>query len=266
MRKLQQEHYLRIANEEDRLVPDSLLQWINTENIVLNAHQYNWYITTDYTSTGSKGSDLSGAVLWAVGSKGDHFIMDVVGRKMELEEQYNETFNLVEMISDKVRWVEVGVETDGQQNIHIYALKGKMAGRGTFFTFSRQKGSKIGSEGIKSRLEGGNKHWRFRQMLPMFQNHKIWFSEHLRETPAMRELMDEIKYTTYAAINSKYDDLIDCLSMINAMEIVYPASHGEDDMKKKKKVGMKPGGINAKIWGKKQSSQTDGTRYDSYNG
>ncbi|MCK5848331.1 MAG: hypothetical protein KAH01_03960 [Caldisericia bacterium] len=265
MRKLQQEHYLRIASEEDRLVPDSLIQWIDTSNITTNAHLYNWYGTSDYTTTGTKGSDLSGMILWAVGSGGDFFIIDIVGRKMEIEEQYNETFNMIEPVLNQARWVEHGVELDGGQGGHIYSLKKKMAERNAFFSFAKQKGASAGKQGIVSRLVGGDKHWRFRQMLPLFQNHKIWFSEHLRDAPGMIELLDEIKYTTYATINSKYDDMIDTLSMINAIDVVFPIkdlSHYSQN----KKVGMKTSGINAKIWGQKNLENPLKTAYDSYNG
>ena len=263
MRKLMQEHYLRIASDEDRLIPDSLIQWYKVNNIVSNAWKYNWYMTTDYTVSGSRGSDFSGAALWAVGSEGDWFMVALVLRKMELEDQYNETFDMVEMVLGKVRWVEVGVEVDGQQPIHIYALKEKMTKRNTYFTIARQKGSKVGSEGIRSRLEGGDKHWRLKQILPMFQNHKIWFPEELKYTPDMKELLEEIKYTTYRSINAKHDDGIDTLSQIGMMEVIYPAK--ELKQEKEAHKPMKNNSINRMIWNKKHLEQDDiSTAYDSY--
>ena len=62
-------------------------------------------------------------------------------------------------------------------------------------------------------------------MLPMFQNRKIFFPEELRHSPDMVELMDEIRYTSYTRFNSKHDDGMDLLSMINALEVVYPAKN-----------------------------------------
>ena len=256
LREFMQELMLRISSEEDKLIPDHLLQWFSAEHIIQNAWKYNWYLTTDYTSTGSKGSDLSGAALFAVGWNQDIFLVGITLRKFELEEQYNETFNMIEMIQDKVRWVEAGVETDGQQNIHIYSLKKKMPERNTYFSFARQKNAKIGVEGIRSRLEGGNKHWRFRQMLPSFQNKKIWFADHLKGSEDMNELLEEIKYTTYSSFNSKYDDGADLLSMMNAIDIQYPSKEyaGQE---KPKKTGRKNTSLNAKIWGKRQSSEEE---------
>ena len=132
---------------------------------------------------------------------------------------------------------------------------------------ARQKGAKIGAEGIRSRLEGGNKHWRFRQMLPMFQNKKVWFSEQLKETSAMKELLEEIKYTTYSTIGSKYDDGIDILSQINMIDATYPSKEFSGERTKdSRSVGMKLTGMNAKIWGVKQNKEEQETAYDSYNG
>ena len=218
-------------------------------------------MTTEYTSTGSKGSDLSGVALWAVGSTGILFLVDITLAKFELEEQYNETFNMVEMINDKVRWVEVGVETDGQQNIHIYSLKQKMTGRNTYFSFAKQKNAKVGVEGIRSRLEGGNKHWRFRQMLPMFQNKKIWFAEQLKDTPSMKELLEEIKYTTYTSIGSKHDDGIDLVSQMNMIDVQYPSKSND---KPKKEIGIVNNSVNAKIWGRKENINEDDGPRSSY--
>lgn len=265
MRKLMQENYLEIASEDDRLVPDSLIQWTSTQNIIKHATKYNWYMTTDYTSTGSKGSDFSGAALWAVDGNGNIFLVNLTLRKLELEEQYRETFSMIEMVSDKVRWVEVGVEVDGQQNIHIYSLKKMMSDRNTYFTMARQKGAKLGAEGIRSRLEGGSKHWRFRQMLPMFQNRKIWFSEEIRHTPDMVELMEEIKYTSYSSIGSKHDDGIDLISQFNMIDITYPSKEYSQEVVKKGGT-MANTAINALLWRRPSEDDQEANIYTSYSG
>jgi len=269
LRKLNQEYYLRISNDEDRMVPDSLLNWFSRERIVANSWAYNWYMTTDYTSTGNKGSDLSGNALWAVGPNGDHFLIDLTLRKMELEDQYNETFAMVRQTQENTRGAEVGIELDGQQNIHLLTLKDRMVTKNTYFTFAKQKGQKIGgvgNVGIRAKLEGGNKHWRFRAMLPMFQNGKIWFAEELRGSPDMNEMLEEIKYCTYQGFGSKYDDGIDLLSQLNMMAITYPAKDVGNEPRQRKQVGMKSNSMNAKIWGKKKDNDSDRTVYDSYNG
>ena len=262
MRKLNQEYYLRISNDADRMVTDSMIEWFDREDIARNSWKYNWYLTTDYTTTGTKGSDMSGNALWAVDWDGNHYLVDLTLRKLELEVQYNETFAMVKQTVGNTRGIEVGVEVDGQQTLHITSLKDRMPKRNTYFTFARQKGAKIGSEGIRSKLEGGNKHWRFRMMLPYFQNHKIKFARELKHSTDMNELLEEIKYCTYAGIGTTHDDGLDTISQIGMMEIIYPPKDMEAP---KKRMGIKPGGINAKIWGKEQAEE-NGSAYDSYNG
>jgi hypothetical protein len=157
---------------------------------------------------------------------------------------------------------EVGVEIDGQQSLHLMALKERMPQKNIYFTFARQKGAKIGSEGIRSRLEGGNKHWRFRMMLPMFQNHKIHFPKELQGTSDFEELMSEIKYTSTTGFGSKFDDGVDCISQINMIDAVYPPKNIEENPSTKNPYNT---AYNEKIWGRKPYDEDDDlTAYDSY--
>jgi phage terminase large subunit-like protein len=223
-RRLMQEFYLRISSEEDKLIPKVWWQYFKREDVLRNAHVYNWYITTDFTTTGATGSDYSAMMLWALGHEGDFMLVDLVVRKMDLEEQYLTLFDMVRGIYTRVNHLEVGVETDGQQKAHIFALKQMMPKQGIYFSFARQKGAKVGSEGISSRKEGGNKHWRFRMMVPYFQNRKIWFAEELKETRELdwKEFSTELEYVNTTGFGTKHDDALDCVSMLNAMETVIP--------------------------------------------
>jgi phage terminase large subunit-like protein len=242
MRKLMQEHYLRIANEADRLVPDKLIQWFDREDILRQAWAYNWYILTDYTSKRDIGFDLSGAALFAVSHNGDWFMIDLVLKKMGLEEQYLETFRLNSMYETDRRVAEVAVETDGQQDVHIYSLKKMMVARNEYFIFARQRGAAKGKIGIKSKNEKGDKHWRFRTMVPMFENGKIWFADQLRGTPDMDELLEEIKYATYRALNAPHDDGIDLISQIGMVDANLPNKHETRGVAKVKRL-KKRGGL-----------------------
>lgn len=225
VREFMQELMLRISSEEDKMIPDKLLenQWYKRVDIVKNIHAYNLYMTTDFTTTGSKGSDLSGIAVWAVNHNQDYFLLDLCLRKQEMEQQYNEVFRFIDEYTPEGKTFEVAVEVDGGQRSHILALKDRMRQRSNYFTIARQKGSQPGSEGIMSRLEGGNKHWRMRMTLPLFQNRKIFFPEELRGLPEMNELIEEIRYTSYIKFNSKFDDGMDLLSQLNATEIIFPS-------------------------------------------
>ena len=218
-----QERMLRIASEEDRMIPDNLIQWYKRSDIQNDLFSYNLYGTSDYTTTGTKGSDLSGQAMWAVGSNSDYFLLDLTLKHQELDEQYRETIRMAGYWGRQGRTPEFGVESDGQQRGLIDGLKQRMVRYNEFFTIGRQKGAAVGKEGISSKSVGGNKHWRFRMMLPLFQNKKIWFPEELKDTPDMKELLDELRRVTYEGFGSKHDDGIDLISMLGAMEIMVPA-------------------------------------------
>jgi hypothetical protein len=244
MRRLMQEHYLRISSEEDRMISDQMINWYNRSKMMSKLNQYNLYMTTDFTTTGNAGSDLSGTAMWALGAKGDWFLLDLSLRKKELTEQYSDVFSMVNTWTRyNYRGVTVGVEVDGGQRAHIQALKDRMVERNEWFTIGRQRDSKPGSEGIMSRLEGGNKHWRFRMTLPLFQNHKIWFPEELRDNPDMKELLEELEYCTYTAFGSAHDDGADLISQLLMMESIQPPISFENDDEEENKPLKKRSGM-----------------------
>ena len=232
LRSLLQEHYLRISSDEDRMITDSMVQWYNRTDVERRLAQYNVYMTTDFTTTGSSGSDMSGIAVWALGSNNDIFMLDLCLRRQELEEQYEEVFRMNKYwTKHAAKSITIGIETDGQQKGHVLAVKDRMIRKNEYMTIGKQKGSKPGSEGILSRLEKGNKHWRFRMMLPLFQNKKIYFPRELEDTPDMREMMDQIKYATYAGFGTKCDDGADLISQLGMMDMQFPMSsmYDEDD-------------------------------------
>lgn len=223
MRKLMQEYYLRISSGEDRMISDKMINWYSRAAIMGKINQYNLYMTTDFTTTGNSGSDLSGTALWALSSNSDWLLLDLSLKKKELVQQYDDVFSMIRTWKRyNYRGITVGVEVDGGQRAHIQALKDRMVLKNEWFTIGRQRDSKIGSEGILSRAEGGNKHWRFRMTLPLFQNHKIWFPIELKETDDMKELIEELEYVSYTSFNSKYDDGDDLISQLIMMETITP--------------------------------------------
>ncbi|MCK5847902.1 MAG: hypothetical protein KAH01_01740, partial [Caldisericia bacterium] len=262
MRSLMQEFYLRISSDDDRMVPDNLIQWYKRADILAHPERYRWYMTTDFTTTGNDGSDLSGIAVWAVNWRGDWFLISLSLRKLTLTDQYDMVFTMAREVLRHVNHIEVGVELDGGQGVHIQALKDRMPGEDTFFTFARQKGSTSkNAVGILSRLEKGNKHQRFRMSLPMFENGNIWFPREIEHTRDMQEMMEELRYVSYGGFGSRHDDGADLISMITAMKVSLPL---RDQGGERKKVGMKASSMNAKIWGKKNEDEYAGTAYDSY--
>ena len=96
-----------------------------------------------------------------------------------------------------------------------------MIKRSEWFQFARQKGGKYGSVGIRSKAFGTDKHSRFRNMLPQFQNGKIHFPVELESSPDMVEARKQLKYTTWSNFGG-HDDFPDTISQLGMMEIRYP--------------------------------------------
>jgi len=221
-REFNQERMLRISSDEDRMIPDDLIDWYSRKTLLKNIDGYNIYITTDFTTTSEAKSDFSALAVWGVNSEKHFFLLDLCVRRQSIGEQYEELFRMVNFWKSMGKTVEVGVEVDGQQKAHIFALKEMMVKKNEWFSFARQKGAKYGSEGILSRSSGGNKHSRFRMMLPQFQNMMFHFPEEIRDTPDMEEALKQLKYTTWEAFGG-HDDFCDVVSQLGMMEIYYPS-------------------------------------------
>ena len=220
-REFNQERMLRISSAEDRMIQDEMIEPYSRKTLLKEIGAYNIYITTDFTTTSEAKSDFSALAVWALNSNKDFFLVDLCVKRQGIAEQYNELFRMVNFWSSHGKSVEVGVEVDGQQKAHLFALKEMMVKRSEWFTFARQKGAKFGSQGILSRSSGGNKHERFRMMLPQFQNHKVHFPVELEDTPDMKEARKQLKYTTWEAFGG-HDDFPDCISQLGMMELIFP--------------------------------------------
>lgn len=233
LRSFNQELMLRISSDEDRLIPDNYLTWYSRSDIINRGGEYNWYITTDFTTTGAKGSDFSGMAVWAVNSNDDWLLVDLSLKKLELEDQYKELFRLVRAYKHFTGNIVVGIEIDGQQKAHLHAIQQRMTKENEYFTLGNQKGST--QLGIRSASIPGKKHDRFKAVVPKFQTKKIWFAEELKATADMQELLTELQYVTFMGFGSSHDDGADLITQMHLMEIYSPsqsaqAAHPKDAM------------------------------------
>lgn len=226
MRSFMQELMLRITSDKDKAVNTDWIVPFKLEDVLKKGYQYNWCITTDFTTSGGHNSDFSGIAVWAISSNHDFLLCDIVLKKQDIALQYNDLFKLVEKYNKFTGSMRVGVEIDGQQKVHLFALKQLMNRRNSYFTMANQKGKS--TEGILSRSAKGSKEDRFASMIPIFQQGKIWFAEHLYSSPDFKELLNEINYVTFDStgritFNSKHDDGLDLISMLGTMETNAPS-------------------------------------------
>ena len=228
LREFNQELMLRISSEEDKLIKEDQIQWYSREVLKNNLGSYNIYATTDYTASNDLKGDFSCTMVWAVNSRNDWFLLDLSVKKATIAEQYEPLFRFVrEWGSRYGRHVTVGVEIDGQQQLNLHALKKMMLEYNVYFGFARQIGSPFGKEGISRRQATGAKHEQFMRVHPLFQQHKIYFPEELKESADMKEVLNELAYITYEGIGSKHDDALDCISMIASMDVIAPSEDVE---------------------------------------
>ena len=228
LREFNQELMLRISSEEDKLVKEDQIQWYSREVLKNNLGSYNVYATTDYTASNNLKGDFSCTMIWAVNARNDWFLLDLSVKKATIAEQYEPLFRFVrEWGSRYGRHVTVGVEIDGQQQLNLHSLKKMMLEYNVYFGFARQIGSPFGKEGISRRQATGAKHEQFMRVHPLFQQHKIYFPEELKESADMKEVLNELAYITYEGIGSKHDDALDCISMIASMDVIAPSEDVE---------------------------------------
>ena len=219
-----QERMLRLSSDADRLVPEKCIQFTDTSFIQDNLFAYNIYITTDFTTTSGENSDYSAAAVWALGNNGDWFMLDLVLRKMDMEEQYKTVMDWAARYKRMGKHVEIGVEVDGSQTAHIFSLEKIMMERSDWYTFARQKGVDRDEtrKGILSRKVGANKHERFRVAVTQFMlPQKLWLPDHLKDTKDMKEFTDQLRGATHMNF-ARSDDGPDLISMLNHMVVVQP--------------------------------------------
>ena len=225
LKAFMQERMLRLTSGTDRLVPDSCIQWCDMSLVEKNIDAYNVYITTDYTTTSGEGSDYSGRATWAVNSNEDWFLLDIRLRKQGMDAQYKDTLSEASKWLRRGKHVEIGVEVDGNQSAHIYSLEKLMLETSTWATFAKQKGSEDSDrKGILSRATGMKKHERFRiAASSVLLTKKMWFPEHLKNSPDMQEMISQIKGATHEQF-TRSDDGPDLISMaVVSMRVVYPS-------------------------------------------
>jgi len=222
MQSFMQERMLRITSEEDRMIPDYMIKWYDSRGtIIANIGNFNLLVTTDFTASNSLEGDFSGIALWAINQIDEKYLLDLWLEKTTIQGQFDALFKILEKWSKwtKGKTIDVGVEIDGQQQTNIFALDKMKIEKNIWFNYARQKGKGAGQVGIRSRAASGAKLDRFRAMLPEFEMGRIKFPNDLKETPAMEEMMEEIRKASHGGLNALHDDGIDLISQIGLIGV-----------------------------------------------
>ena len=226
LKTINQEFYVRVTSEHERLIGAADLRWANVQHVKDNAQNYSWYVTTDYTTTANKGSDDSVQMLWAVEWTGRRYLMMIYGGKQIINEQYENTLKMVRKATSwGANMVEVGVEIDGQQVLHLIGLQRYADDNNVPIIFARQKeklGKTVTWEGIRSK-GSGNKLWRLHLVAGDFHDGNVIFDEDMKDfNPFMETFLGELKMTTGTEIKADSDNYLDGTSQIALIDILVP--------------------------------------------
>ncbi|CAL9954641.1 terminase large subunit [Vibrio phage D518] len=213
-----QELMLRIMSDEARLILDEDIVWYNRDDIIRNRDAYNYYITTDFATSEKTSADYSVISVWAYDEKGAWYWVDGVCERMTMEKNFDHLFRLAQKWNPQ----EVGIEVSGQQGGFVSLLQREMADRRVYFNLTSENNN--GKPGVRPVT---NKIVRFNTVVPMFKTGQIRFPKQLRDTPIMRECMEELSLVARDGFKSKHDDFADTISMLSVVNAWRPSGQGQ---------------------------------------
>jgi len=218
-----QELMLRIISEEDRLIQDSDIVWYDSQLVMKNKYKFNFYITTDFATSKKAKADYSVISVWAYSSNGDWLWVDGTIKKQGMNDNINDLFRYVSIY----RPLNVGIEITGQQGGFIDWIQNEMISRNIFFNLASSGNSN--SPGVRPTTD---KFSRFKSVAePLFKNRKIWLPKDKKNTPEMKEALDELSNASNDGFKSAHDDFLDTVSMLSVMKAFKPSidSYSEKD-------------------------------------
>jgi phage terminase large subunit-like protein len=201
-----QELMLRLTSEEERLIQDSDIRWFDHTQIMAtnNRHNFNFYITTDFATSGKQTADFSVISVWAYNAQGDWFWVDGVCERQTIDKSFNDLFRLVQEYKPQA----VGVEVSGQQQAYIKLLQAEMLNRNVWFTFASSE--KSGEPGIRPVVD---KLSRLNLVVPWFKAGKMYFPSQMKESRIMGICMGQVALATKSGLKGK-DDFLDTISQL----------------------------------------------------
>ena len=212
----------RVTSDEDRLIPDSCLNWFSRSALVQNKSNYNFYITTDFATSAKKSADFSVITVWGYNNKGYWFLVDGICKRQEMNDNVNDLFALAQKWDVK----SVGIEVTGQQGGFVSWIQQEMMKRNQWFSLASDNNQgKAGMRPVSDKLN------RFYTVEPWFKQGIMFFPEELKgDGELMDELLNELALVTKRGFLSKHDDVLDCISMLSAMSPWKPSK--EDGVRK----------------------------------
>lgn len=200
-----QELMLRIASEDERVIQSQDIRWYSRTQLLENKSRFNFFITTDWSTSEKEGADFAVISVWAYNNNGDWFWVDGQRGRQTMDVTIDHLFRLVA----KYRPMNVGVEVTGQQGGFVQWLQREMMQRNCYFTFATNNNGK--NPGIRPATD---KMTRFSLVVPWFKQGKVYFPEEWRTTQLVAAYLDELSMVTPYGFKSKNDDCLDTISQL----------------------------------------------------
>lgn len=213
-----QELMLRIMSDEDKVLTASDYVWFSRKAVLLNKHNFNFYITTDLATSEKKSADFTVISVWAYNSNGDWMLVDGFRKRCLVDEGINEIFRFAQIYNPQ----SVGIEVTGQQGGFVTWLQNEMINRNVWFNLATANNSN--TPGIRPITD---KFSRFMLQVPMFKMRKMMFPTELKDDQFLMAMMEELNLVSKSGFKSKHDDTIDTISMLSCMNPWKPSSNIE---------------------------------------
>jgi predicted phage terminase large subunit-like protein len=200
-----QELMLRINADDERLIQNADIRWYSRHQLLQNKSKFNFYMTTDWSTSSRDAADYAVVTIWAYNNNGDWFWVDGQRGKQTMDVTLDHLFRLVA----EYRPMSVGVEVSGQQGGFIQWLQSEMMTRNCYFSFASSNNNK--SPGVRPDTD---KMTRFNLVVPYFKMGKVYFPEEMRTSKIVMAFTEELSMATPSGFKSKNDDCLDNVSML----------------------------------------------------
>lgn len=176
----------------------------------------NKYIIIDPANEKKKGSDYTAIIVIGMGEDENYYLLDMVRDRLNLTQRADAVFRL----HRKWRPLRVGYEKYGMQADIAY-IRERMERENYRFDICELGGTLAKIDRIK-------------QLVPLFESHRVYLPESLYKTDYEGKLVDLVE----AFINEEYeafpvsvhDDMLDALARITDPDLaaIFPMSHHDD--------------------------------------
>lgn len=248
LKSFQQELMLRITSDESRLVQDADIGWTSRADILNNKQDYNFYITSDFSTSSKQTADYAVLSVWAYSKQSEWIWVDGVVERQSMTQTVNDLFRLCAEYQPQ----GVGVEISGQQQGFVDWLMMEMNNREQYFNLTQ----KDGKPGIRPATD---KLARFNMVVPLFKSKKVKFVEEMRLSRVLGIFLEQISMVTKDGIKGK-DDCVDTVSMLQYMNPWIPSGSATAVS------GSQGKELPREVWGSMDADPgaTDESNYGSY--